>query len=493
MAAQISKLALTDLVSMVSEAKSEGVLRPTTSNDTGRYERTGLAEPVNMQISRGLFMRSLPEPAYLPLHWSAHIHPEGQLYFCREGSFRVVTEAYLYRPETLDQVTRWIKKIEDLMADKNFPVSGQLELFIKIEDEDCAYYFVDHATRAESWLEDIDTDNLGLPPVVSLSQLNILCEELYWSHVEHFPMHVGLDRNTLDSLVCVFTHAICDQMTSRVSTFPYSQKECEAFVSLLKNSRDHLSDGSIVCTVARLWSLICRNRYLTYHGQECSRLSRDQTVFYDPETKNQWVSAVASRISFKTADRYLVQLNDVFVDHLVYSEQWKSMVTGCLQDWRGASHGAFLGLMLHLFFLALTPSPSLAVASASLFVASLLGSTLLIHRYAPLQGISAAEAMDYLEAIQSPTFKFQFVALTFALPHALNLWGTLVMFVNCIFLLATRFGTGFATGISVVAVLAFLIFQWTTSERFNMSLTSIHDKFRAKFSRNQDDLYTSEV
>ncbi|KAJ7798955.1 hypothetical protein B0H14DRAFT_2904551 [Mycena olivaceomarginata] len=437
MAAQISKLALTDLVSMVSEAKSEGVLRPTTSNDTGRYERTGLAEPVNMQISRGLFMRSLPQPAYLPLHWSAHIHPEGQLYFCREGSFRVVTEAYLYRPETLDQVTRWIKKIEDLMANKNFPVSGQLELFIKIEDEDCAYYFVDHATRAESWLEDIDTDNLGLPPVVSLSQL-----KLYWSHVEHFPMHVGLDRNTLDSLVCVFTHAICDQMTSRVSTFPYSQKECEAFVSLLKNSRDHLSDGSIVCTLA-----IGRNRYLTYHGQECSRLSRDQT----------------------TADRYLVQLNDVFVDHLVYSEQWKSMVT------------------------ALTPSPSLAVASASLFVASLLGSTLLIHRYAPLQGISAAEAMDYLEAIQSPTFKFQFVALTFALPHALNLWGTLVMFVNCIFLLATRFGTGFATGISVVAVLAFLLFQWTTSERFNMSLTSIHDKFRAKFSRNQDDLYTSEV
>ncbi|KAF7334018.1 hypothetical protein MVEN_02307000 [Mycena venus] len=495
---------------MVSEAKSEGLLRPTTSNDTGRYERTGLAEPVNMQISRGLFLHSLSDPAYLPLHWSAHIHPEGQLYFCREGSFRVVTEAYLYRPETLDQVTRWIKKIEDLMADKNFPVSGQLELFIKIEDEDCAYYFVDHATRAESWLEDIDTDNLGLPPVVSLSQLHILCEELYWSHVEHFPMHAGLDRNTLDSLVCVFTHAICDQMTSRVSTFPYSQKECEAFVNLLKNSRDHLSDGSIVCTVGKnhpavfmteklthhpLSPTMELNLYLTNYGQECSRLSRDQAVFYDrdPKAKNQWVSTVASRLSFKTADRYLVQLNDVFVDHLVYSEQWKSMVTGCLQDWRGASHGAFLGLMLHLFFLALTPSPSLAVASASLFVSSLLGSTLMIHRYAPLQGISATEAMDYLEAIQSPTFKFQFVALTFALPHALNLWGTFVMFVNCIFMLATRFGTGFAAGISVVAVLAFLLFQWTTSERFNMSLTSIYDKFRAKFSRNQDDLYTSAV
>ncbi|KAF7364603.1 hypothetical protein MVEN_00329500 [Mycena venus] len=425
-----------------------------------------------------------------------------------KARFEVVTEAYLYRPETLDKVTHWIKKIEDLMADKKIPVSGQLELFIKIEDEDCAYYFVDHASRAESWLEGIDTDDLGLPPVVSLSQLNILCEELYWSHVEHFPMYTGLDRNAVDSLVCVFTHAICDQMTSQVSTFPYSQKECEAFVSLLRNSRDHLSDGNIVCTVGKNNSAVFitaklthhplsptmeLNLYLTYYGQECSRLSRDQAVLYDSETKNQWVSTVASRISFKTADRYLAQLNDVFVDHLVYSEQWKSMVTGCLQDWRGASQGAFLGLMLHLFFVALTPSLSLAAASASLFVASFFGSTVLIHRYAPLQGICAAEAMDYLEAIQSPTFKFQFVALAFALPHALNLWGTLVLFVNCIFMLATCFGTDFAAGMSVVAILAFLLFQWTTSERFNMSLTSIHDKFRAKFSRNQDDLYTSEV
>ncbi|KAJ6597321.1 hypothetical protein B0H10DRAFT_2167688 [Mycena sp. CBHHK59/15] len=278
-------------------------------------------------------------PAYLPLHWCAHIHPEGQLYFYRQGSPAVVTEAYLYRPETLDKVTRWIKKIEDIARDKNFPISDHLELFIKVEEEDCAYYFVDHATHTQSWMEDIGTDDLGLPPVVSVSQLNILCQELYWTHVEHFSMHHGLARGILDALVCVFTHAICDQMTSRVSTFPYSKQECETFVSLLKDFRDHNSDGNMVCTVARLWSIVCRNRYLTHYGQEYSRLSRDQAVLYDPETKHQWVSTVASRLSFKTSDRYLAQLDDVFVDHLVYIEQWKSMMTGCLRDWRGALHG----------------------------------------------------------------------------------------------------------------------------------------------------------
>ncbi|KAF8206670.1 hypothetical protein K438DRAFT_1816255 [Mycena galopus ATCC 62051] len=491
MAVQVSKLSLELVLSrMVPETQSEGILRPTTSNDTGRYERTGFGEPANMQISLGLFISSrMPEPAYLPLHWSAHIHPEGQLYFCHHGSLRVVTEAYLYRPETLDKVTRWIKRIEDVIAAKNIPVSEELELFIKIENEDCVYYLVDHSTHAESWLEDIDTERLNLPPVVSVSQLNILCEELYWNHVEHFPMHTRISPHTLDSLLCVFMHAICDQMISRVSTFPYSKQECEAFISLLKNSRDHLSDGNITCTVARLWATIYRNRYDIQYGQEYSRLSRDQAVLWDPEAKNQWVSTVASRISFKTSDRYLAQLDGVFVDHLVYEEHWKSLVTGCLRDWRGASHGAFLALMLHIFLLALTPPPSLAVASASLFVTSLLASMLLVNRYAPLEGVAAAQAMEYLEAIQSPTFKFQFVALVFSLPHTLNLWGTLAIFLNCIFMLATCYSTGFAAGVCVAAFLAFLVFQWTTCKRFNLAIAGL----RAKFSRNQDTLYMSMV
>ncbi|KAJ7148856.1 hypothetical protein C8R46DRAFT_1311040 [Mycena filopes] len=477
MAAQISdKFALNGLASVVIDTKSEGVLRPTTSNSTGRYDRTGLAVPFNMTISPGMFI------AYLPAHWSAHIHPEGQIYFHREGSPSVVTEAYLYRPETLDKVTHWIKKIENIAAEKDFPISDELELFIKLEGDDCAYYFVDHGARAQSWMENVDTDVIGLPAVVSVSQLNLCLEELYWGHVEFFSMHKALPVNALDSLLCVLTHAICDQMTSRVSTFPYTQQECEAFVSLLKNSRDHIGNGNIVSTVARIWSLICRNRYLTQYGQEYSRLSRDQAVLYDPSTQHRWVSAVASRLTFGTSNRYLARLDDVFVDRMVYIEEWKSMVTGCLRDWRSTSHTAFFALMLHMFILTLTPSISLTIASASLFVASLLASTVLIHRFDPLQGICVTEAMEYLESIQSPTFKFQFVASVYAIPHALNLWGIFVFFMNCIYMLAMHLGSKFAAGISVVALLGVLAFQWTTSPRFNHSLT----RLTAKFSRPSD-------
>ncbi|KAJ7131764.1 hypothetical protein C8R43DRAFT_1133699 [Mycena crocata] len=229
--------------------------------------------------------------------------------------------------------------------------------------------------------------------------------------------------------------------------------------------------------------------YLTQYGQEYSRLSRDQAVLWDPETPNAWVSTLASRLSFKTSDKYLALLNDVFVDHLVYEEQWKTLVAGCLRDWRVASYQAFLGSMLHVFFLSLTSCSSLAVASASFLSASLLGSTLLMHRYEPLKDVVSAQAVAYLESIQSPTFEFQVVALVFALPHALHLWGMLAFFANCIFMMATYFGIVYAASMSVVAFLAVLLFQWTTSEGFNISLARI----QAKFIRNQDTFCTSPV
>ncbi|KAJ7300869.1 hypothetical protein DFH08DRAFT_127420 [Mycena albidolilacea] len=53
-------------------------------------------ETFAMEISPGLFTTSQePEAEYLAPLWSAHVHSEGQLYFFREGTLRVVTEVYI--------------------------------------------------------------------------------------------------------------------------------------------------------------------------------------------------------------------------------------------------------------------------------------------------------------------------------------------------------------------------------------------------------------
>ncbi|KAJ6621527.1 hypothetical protein B0H10DRAFT_2350268, partial [Mycena sp. CBHHK59/15] len=417
-----------------------------------------------------------PEP------WSPYIHPEGQPYFHREGtrsSISVVTEESMHRPEIRTKISSWIACIESVLAEMKAQISN-LELFLQLEGDGCGYYLVDHTTRRLFWICDTGTEELGLPSVVSQTQLNIVLEEHYWIHLEYFPMHLAPAQfwnGYLDELVRLLVHGQLDQMTSGCSTFIYSAKQCAVFLDLLQTSQDHAASGQIICVAARLWFTIMRGRRLTFYGEEQCRLSRDQAVLHDPDTKHGWISDPLSRLTFNSSGKYLDHLNDVFTDHMVYLARWKSMLAGFLDDWKQEQQGPFVvfnnAFRLHVFFLLLNSRSDLAVASGSLFGGSFLLSTFLMHRYEPLQQMTADEAMDYLETIQSPTFKFQFVALVFALPHALNLWGLLVLLLNCVFMFARYFGSGPLVGLSVASLITILIFQWTTSADFNSACSRI--------------------
>lgn len=66
----------------------------------------------------------------------------------------------------------WAKTIEALLEEKNIPLSNTIELFILIEDADCAYYLIDHSSRSQFWLEPLRTDELGIPDADSPSHLS---------------------------------------------------------------------------------------------------------------------------------------------------------------------------------------------------------------------------------------------------------------------------------------------------------------------------------
>jgi len=57
-----------------------------------------------------------------------------------------------------------------------------------------------------------------------------------------------------------------------------------------------------------------------------------------------------------------------------------------------------------------------------------LTSALLIHRHEELATAGANPAHEYLTAVCSPKYKFQGVALAFALPKTLFIWGLVVFF-----------------------------------------------------------------
>ncbi|KAF7360891.1 hypothetical protein MSAN_01118800 [Mycena sanguinolenta] len=453
-------------------ARSEGSLRPIISSSTKRYDDKTLVDAFVMKISAGAFtMSKEPEPTYLGPLWFAHVHPEGQLYFSREGPLRVVTEAYLYSPQTFETACRWIERIECLLSDVKVIISEDIELFVELEGQNCAYYLVDHATCAQFWLEDSDTEKLGLPTVASTSQLKIVLEELYWIHVEHFPMHsLSISNEKLEEITAIFSHGLCDQMTSRVSTFPYTAEDCKVFVKILQGCRENMNNGHTTWIIARLWSLINSNRCLTFYGEEHARLSRNQSILWDPKPKHPWISTIMNYLTFNTSEVHRARLEDVFVDHMVYADRWAQLVGKSLKQWRASASGAFIGLMLHLPFLVLnSPCPPLLVVSTALFGSALGSSVLLDHAYEAMEELSAADAMNYLESIQSPVYRFQFTGLAFSLPKALLLWGYLILLADYLLLVAKYQGLGMVVGLAVLCFFIVLVLASTVRARQNIS------------------------
>lgn len=94
------------------------------------------------------------------------------MYFYRDSALRIVTEAYLYCPDTMTRITFWSETIERLLQKNEIVLSAQTELFLQIEDNDCAYYFIDHTARTEFWLDVVSTDDLNMLPVVSPTHLS---------------------------------------------------------------------------------------------------------------------------------------------------------------------------------------------------------------------------------------------------------------------------------------------------------------------------------
>ncbi|TFK26155.1 hypothetical protein FA15DRAFT_667833 [Coprinopsis marcescibilis] len=412
------------------EASPLGNLYPILPQHAGRYLVAKRVERSHTVIEPGMFMSSrTPVPQYLPPQWSRHVHPEGQVYFCRMAQFTAVTDAHLSKDEVANKITKWISHIEKQALHKSFNLSSSVELYLQLEDDDCNYYFVDHSTRTLFWLDAFETHEVGLLPVVSSSHLKLQLEEQYWQHLEYFCMHpLDLESNIIEEAISHLVHGCGDHMTSQSSTFPYSVKECKQFLTLLVPARDRVHDGQVLSLAARLNNAIAANRFWTHYGQEQARLSRDVEILAKSGHECTWTQSIASFITFGTSETFRSRLTSIFNDSYVYEYDWRSTMTDNVKTWRTA-FGMSLGfLTLHLFCFYLPVLQPLALVSGACLSLSLLSATMLLHCYEPQTKGTAGDAYSYLSKTRSPKFGFQGPALLFALPQAFNLWGIFLLF-----------------------------------------------------------------
>ncbi len=78
----------------------------------------------------------------------------------------------MYTAEVATEAEKWIEYLGPRIKEKGFELVN-VELYIRLdEDKDCLYYLVERKNQTLFWLEDFETDSLGLPEVVSPSHLS---------------------------------------------------------------------------------------------------------------------------------------------------------------------------------------------------------------------------------------------------------------------------------------------------------------------------------
>ncbi|KAH9947504.1 hypothetical protein B0H21DRAFT_738308 [Amylocystis lapponica] len=420
-------------------------LKPTTSLLTNRYTTTGRVNPGHSTIAPGLFCYAGErEPEYLPLGWTAHIHPEGKVYFACDATLKIVTEAYMYSRAVQEKIVHWTGVINELLFERHISLPDTAELFVELDDatESCLYYFVDHAAQTEFWLEELSTEFLDLPPAISESHLRLALEELYWNHVEHFPSHRS-DQVSLrvDELTTAFVHARADHMTSEYSTFPYGAEECTNFLSVIRAARDYSKNAYSI-------SVIAHHRFTTHYGQEHARLSRDQSILDTPPPHRRWLFTSFSRLLFSVPSGYAQQLDELFVDGVVYTHQWRSFASACRDEWKLYASWVSLPMLAINVLLLLIPSTCRAIALASILlcnVAIVFAATLLTRNHRAADWL-AAEAATYLADARGESCGFHPIAVAYSLPKALFLWALASNFYACAVVIVALVGLSLCTG-----------------------------------------------
>ncbi|KAF7318735.1 hypothetical protein HMN09_00385800 [Mycena chlorophos] len=433
-----------------------GCLRPITPHGTSRYDTRQFVERMPLEIPPGLFCS--PTESNLPyavLGWVEHVHPEGSLFFTHEntdGELGMVTSSNLRDSANLSKINRWITRIKSQLAHLGISVMPGTEVFLELEDGGCAYYLVDHANQVVFWLEACDTDSLGLPDVAAREHLKIVLKWLYLAHIEYFPSgSFGLEW--LVPLEAIFSHGLCDQMTSSTSTFGYTAEECQVLLGALRVCRGTLESIETTCTIARLWGMVFHHRIWNHYGQEQARLSRDQAIFYREE-KNNWTAAVVNALTFGSFGAHLRRLEDVFVDDLVNVAHWRKFVHENVGQWKREAMTALLWLLLSVPSFFLPPSSiSLLATSALLLSSSLTTALSLYNQLKSLEGLTADQARDYLSSIEfgSTSLRFAPSAFVFSLPQTLCICGAATTIASYLLVISARFGA--ETALLLFAVL----------------------------------------
>lgn len=100
-------------------------------------------------------------------------------------------------------------------------------------------------------------------------------------------------------------------------------------------------------SAARIWTVIARHRFDTYHGQQYARINRDQRRLGPRNTHRPFSLRILEVALFHAPQMLEQELELLHVDDLVYTIHWRKFISARMADWKQASLYA-TGIMMYV-------------------------------------------------------------------------------------------------------------------------------------------------
>ncbi|KAF9225853.1 hypothetical protein BS17DRAFT_567815 [Gyrodon lividus] len=423
---------------------------PMSANDVMRYDRTAkshaMIDPSYSDYTIKGYLIDYPSTeGFLPHGWTAHVHPEGALYYMH-GETRTFTEVDICHETIITDIELFqsslFGELRRAISDQRVNLDVEdVELVLEPKADDygvlCSYYFAHKRRRCLFWLEEFDARCMlgDCKGVAALSHKKLAVEAQYWKHRDLFPVLGVVTKELLDEVKNMMLHATCDHLSSTRSTAALSTDELQNYMAVVEkidiNSTSRCDHTVVI--LSRMMHIICRNQYLNFHGQPCARLSVDQTVHgwrYRPSK----AMIILAPLLCMAPIAHVRSLHMSFVDDIASTAEWNTFITklnGQLQNLN------LLGTVLlgaNVGFLAIQSVDEgggrsvTQIASYTSLVFSFgsiaLGLTFIGLNLTGLE--RGSEAANFLRRMSDEQHGLEKLAIIYSLPYAFLMWSMLL-------------------------------------------------------------------
>ncbi|KAF7350103.1 hypothetical protein MVEN_01312400 [Mycena venus] len=439
---------------------------PTAPELLQRYEQRKTITKEEVKVTLEPHTRSFSRNG--PVDWTAHVHPEGALYYAYDpvvshGAvqwparnlrklWNIFTDAPLHEKPAFEMITTFIRQIEKFCSTNGIPLDPETDLVLELTtDKDdqptCGYYLVDHRQRIIFWYDAFEMERLSrcyqMYGVRSLQHTKIELTAQYWYHCSFFPSTLHVMPELVRELRDTVVYSLADSMTSETPTVPYSVDDLLKMLTVIESTKENTETdhGGTACAISRfMWSFEC-HKFYHFHGEACARLDRKASAFGYVATRSILLRIFAPLL-FNAPIPHLRALEELYTDEVINNGPWRSLIDGLCVEWQEHILYATVLLNADMAFLAIPtvdngqniPARSMAQIASYISVIASLGSVIvglvLVREYRSRRDDLAESAAAVLGRHFHAPFGFESLALLYSLPFALLMWGTVTFFIS---------------------------------------------------------------